>query len=179
MYFAANKTSFRREAESGCWPSVGLFGLSLFHWLNLAPRFIQLTSAQLWQRLEFCVTNVPSAANPFDPDQIRLDATFTLPSGKTMTVPAFWFQDYQRGLSGGYEYLTAVGSPQWRLRFTPVEPGTYSVSLIIQTNNQPYGSPVVTNFTVPAGVVSRRIPDTCRWRPTGSIFKPVTGRRCG
>ena len=118
-----------------------------------APQFVQLTSAQLWQRLEFCVTNVPAATNPFDPDQIRLDATFNLPSGKTMTVPAFWYQGYQRGLSGSYEYLTAVGSPQWRLRFTPPEPGAYSVSLAIQTNNHPYGSPVATNFTVPAGDV--------------------------
>ena len=117
-----------------------------------APRFIQLTSAQLWQRLEFCITNVPAAANPFDPDQVRLDATFTLPSNKTMTIPAFWFQDYQRGLSGGYEYLSVVGSPQWRLRFTPPEPGVYTVSLVIQTNNQPCGPPVVTNFIVPPGL---------------------------
>lgn len=115
------------------------------------PQFIQLTSAQLWQRLEFSITNVPAATNPFDPAVIRLDATFTLPSGKTMTVPAFWYQNYQRSLSGGYENDTPVGSPQWRLRFMPPESGTYTVSLVIQTNNQFYGSPVVTNFTVPAG----------------------------
>ncbi len=133
---------------------VGLLLVCLFEFAALsqpAPQFIQLTSAQLWQRLEFCITNVPAATNPFDPDQIRLDATFTLPSGKTMTVPAFWFQDYQRGLSDGYEYLTAVGLPQWRLRFTPPESGAYSVSLAIQTNNQSDGSPVVTNFNVPIG----------------------------
>lgn len=119
-----------------------------------APRFIRLTSAQLWQKLEFCITNVPAATNPFDPDVIRLDATFTLPSGKTMTVPAFWYQGYQRRLAGGYEDLTPVGSPQWRLRFTPPETGGYTVSLVIQTNDQPYGSPVVTNFTVPPAVLS-------------------------
>lgn len=135
--------------------AVGLLLVCWFEFVSSAqpaPRFIQLTSAKLWQRLEFCVTNVPSATNPFDPDQIRLDATFSLPSGKTMIVPAFWFQDYQRGLSGGYEYLTVVGLPQWRLRFTPPESGNYSVSLVILTNNQPYGSPVVTNFTVPVAV---------------------------
>lgn len=117
-----------------------------------APQFIQLTPARLWQKLEFCITNVPAATNPFDPDVIRLDATFTLPSGKTMTVPAFWYQGYQRGLAGGYEYLTPAGSPQWRLRFTPPESGAYTISLVIQTNNQRYGSPVATNFTVPPGV---------------------------
>src|SRR5215468_9724993 len=76
-----------------------------------------LTSPQLWQRLEFRITNVPAAANPFDTGVIRLDATFTLPSGRTMVVPAFWYQGYQRGLSGGYEYVTPSGSPEWRLRF--------------------------------------------------------------
>ena len=115
-----------------------------------APQFIQLTSAQLWQRLEFGITNVPTVSNPFDPDSIRLDATFTFPSGKTLTVPAFWYQNYQRSLSAGYEQDTAVGSPGWRLRFTPPESGGYSLSLVIQTNNQPCGTPVGTNFVVAA-----------------------------
>ena len=80
--------------------------------------------------------------HPFDPALIRLDATFTLPSGRTMTVPAFWFQDYQRGLSGEYEYLTPLGAPGWRLRFMPPEQGDYSVSLTVVTNGQPSGPPV-------------------------------------
>jgi hypothetical protein len=117
---------------------------------NAAPQISQLTSAQLWQRLEFGITNVPTVSNPFDPDIIRLDAILTFPSGKTVTVPAFWCQNYQRSLSGGYEQDTPIGSPGWRLRFTPPESGSYSLSLSIQTNNQPYGTPVITNFVVSA-----------------------------
>ena len=60
--------------------------------------FIPLTPAQLWQRMEFQIINVPAAANPFDPDSIRLDMAFTLPSGRIVTVPAFWYQGYQRQL---------------------------------------------------------------------------------
>src|SRR5258708_19374557 len=33
----------------------------------------QLTPAQLWQRLEFAIVNVPTSSNPFDPDSIRLE----------------------------------------------------------------------------------------------------------
>jgi len=113
------------------------------------PQIVQLNSAQYWQRLEFQITNVPAASNPFDPDVIRLDATFTLPSGSTIAVPAFWYQGYTRSLSGGNEYDAATSPPQWRLRFTPPQTGAYSVSLTIQTNHQPYGGPVVTNFVVP------------------------------
>ena len=69
-----------------------------------------------------------------------------------MNVPAFWYQEYQRGLSGGYEYLTLNGQPQWRMRFAPSEPGAYAVTLTIRTNSQLYGSPAVTNFTVPVAM---------------------------
>jgi hypothetical protein len=114
-----------------------------------APQIFQVTSPQLWQRAEFRITNVPQASNPFDPNVIALDATFTLPSGRAVTVPAFWFQDYVRDLSGGYEYETATGSPEWRLRFSPPEPGNYSLSVTIKTNSQVYGTPLTTIFTVP------------------------------
>jgi hypothetical protein len=115
------------------------------------PQLIQLNGAQLWQRVEFSITNVPSASNPFDPDIIRLDSTFTPPSGNALKVPCFWYQNYQRSQSGGYEQLTPVGSPGWRLRFTPSEAGNYSISLTIYTNGQLIGPPTVVNFTVPAG----------------------------
>ncbi len=117
-----------------------------------APRISQVTSPQLWQRLEFSISNVPSVANPYDPNIIRLDATFTFPSGQKTTVPAFWYQAYLRSLSGGYENDTPAGTPGWRLRFTPPATGSYSLSLAILTNGQPSGSPVITNFTVPASL---------------------------
>ena len=65
-----------------------------------------------------------------------------------MAVPAFWYQEYQRSLSGNTEYDTVSGAPQWRLRFRRhLETGNYSLALAIQTNNQPYDT-IVTNFTV-------------------------------
>lgn len=114
------------------------------------PGLVQLNSAQLWQRLEFQITNVPAATNPFDPDLIRLDATFNLPSGRSLTVPAFWFQGYQRFLSSNTEFDAPLGAPGWRLRFTPPETGSYSLSLQIFTNGQPYLTPFITTFNVPA-----------------------------
>lgn len=115
--------------------------------VNGPPQIIQLNAAQLWQRLEFEITNIPAFSNPFDSSLIALDATFTLPSGRTMVVPAFWYQGYQRTLSGGTEYDTVAGPPQWRLRFTPPEAGVCSVSLAVQTNGQ-LSDTIVTNFTV-------------------------------
>ncbi|HEY1787904.1 MAG TPA: DUF5060 domain-containing protein [Verrucomicrobiae bacterium] len=118
-------------------------------------QFIQLNAAQTWQRLEFQITNVPSVSNPFDPEVIRLDGSFTSPSGKTMMVPAFWYQGYTRSQSNGTEYDTVSGPPQWRLRFEPREVGTYSLSLVIQTNDEMYAT-VATNFTVVSNSVPTR-----------------------
>ena len=155
----------KRRAFLGTFRTVVCLGCGIST-AQPAPQIVQLNTAQLWQRVEFLITNVPAAANPFDPELIRLDAAFTLPSGGTLNVPAFWYQGYQRGLSGGYEYLTLVGSPQWRVRFVPPEPGTYSVSLTIRTNGQLYGSPAVTNFTVSGSVP-----------PPGSGYVRVAGSR--
>ena len=112
------------------------------------PQLVQLNSPQIWQRIEFRVDNVPVASNPFNPDVIRLDATFTSPSGQALVVPAFWFQAYQRSLQGGAERLTAIGGPEWRIRFTPTESGDYTLSLTIFTNRQPFGAAITTNFAV-------------------------------
>ena len=60
------------------------------------PEIVTLGTPQLWQRAEFQVDHAPAATNCFDPDLIRLDATFTPPSGHSLTVPAFWYQDYSR-----------------------------------------------------------------------------------
>jgi hypothetical protein len=48
-----------------------------------APQISRLTSPQLWQGLELGINGVPSVGNPFDPDVIRLDPSFTLPSARS------------------------------------------------------------------------------------------------
>ncbi|MGA2247411.1 MAG: DUF5060 domain-containing protein [Verrucomicrobiota bacterium] len=111
------------------------------------PQILQLSSAQAWQRLEFQITNVISGSNPFDPAAIALDGTFTLPSGRAVVVPGFWYQSYQRLLSGSTEYDTPNAPAEWRLRFTPPETGAYLLSLTIRTNGQPFET-VATNFSV-------------------------------
>jgi Domain of unknown function (DUF5060) len=145
-----------------------------------SPQIIQLNAAQLWQMLQFQITNVPTGGNPFDPAIIRLDATFTLPSGGTMVVPAFWYQGYTLGLSGGTEQDTVSGPPQWRLRFTPPEAGNYSLSLVIETNDQPYAT-VVTNFTVISNTPPARFgyvstaPDNQYFRTGDGLALPLNG----
>lgn len=113
-----------------------------------ALEVIPLNSPSPWRRLEFRIAGVPAAANPFDPASIRVEGTFTLPSGQTMAVPGFWYQAWNRELSSGAERLSSAGAPEWRLRFAPPAAGDYSVSVTVFTNNQPCELPATTNFTV-------------------------------
>lgn len=93
------------------------------------------STIQTWRRAEFQISGVPSVANPFDPDQIRVDATVVSPSGRTLKVPAFWTEDYRYNLVAGEEYAEALGTKGWRLRFTPEEVGSYRLSLHLALGN--------------------------------------------
>ncbi len=113
-----------------------------------AVEIVPLNAPTQWQRLEFRLAGVPSATNPFDPDQIRVDAVFRAPAGSEVLVPAFWFRDYARRLAGTSEALSAAKTPEWRLRFCPLELGKYSLTVTVTTNGQPAGDPVTTGFDV-------------------------------
>ncbi len=167
-----NRTGSNLTGTTKFWIDNIIFGGFTVPSVIGPPQILQLNTPQLWQRLEFQITNVPVASNPFDPDVIRLDATFTMPSGKSMIVPAFWYQDYQRTLSGNTEYDTVSGPPQWRLRFTPPEPGVCRLSLAIETNNV-FDEIIATNFTVVSNALSAHfgyvsIPAGSRYFQTGN-----------
>lgn len=120
------------------------------------PQITPVNTPQLWQRAEFRVLNVPAVNNPFDPQVVRVDAAFRFPSGRMVVVPAFWYQSYQRTLSGSSEVLSVAGSPEWHVRFTPSEPGSYSVTASVLTNGQFYGAAPALAFEVVSNTVSAR-----------------------
>lgn len=111
---------------------------------------VPLTEMRLWQRAEWRIAGAPTSADNFDPDLIRIDAVFTTPSRRVLTVPAFWFQDYSRALVDGAQVLTPAGPPEWRIRFTPDEPGDYELVLSITQSGQPAPIPTVTKFNIMA-----------------------------
>jgi hypothetical protein len=89
-----------------------------------------------YERAEIAFTPDMIPANPFDPKVVALDGVVTLPSGKVLRVPGFWFQDYRRGLqnpgakeAARIERLRAAGKPEWRLRFSSGEVGVHRIVL--------------------------------------------------
>ena len=79
-----------------------------------------------YERLELAVDLGATYENPFDPDDVRLDAIFTSPSGKGHQVPGFFMVDYQRKVSVGREVMVPNGQGVWKVRFAPREIGRYT-----------------------------------------------------
>lgn len=97
-----------------------------FTYLTLQP--MQVT-AKAFGRIELTIDTDGQAGNPFNPDEIDLRVAFTSDTGKTITIPAFYYQDYDR------QTLSPIGAPIWRVRFTPPEPGTWTAQAnLIQKN---------------------------------------------
>lgn len=74
--------------------------------------------------------------NPFDPDDIQVDGVFVYPSGKTVTIPAFYVEPMKTSKQGNtlMSYnpgaYSVTGLPEWRIRFAGDEIGNYSFHII-------------------------------------------------
>ncbi len=62
--------------------------------------------------------------NPFDSQELTLDAEYIAPSGKTFRFPAFYTLDYdaEQAVAGK---MVVEGEPYWAVRFMPRETGQY------------------------------------------------------
>ena len=70
-------------------------------------------------------------SNPFEPDHVKIDATFLDPANKAITIPAFYHQDYVRRVVNDREHLTPVGPGMWKVRFAPMAAGTHRYYLTV------------------------------------------------
>ena len=79
---------------------------------------------------EWTVTLNQAYTNPFDPDEIAVDAVFTGPHTQTLRLPGFWYADFRRQPNpDGSETLVAQGKPEWRVRFCPPTPGNWRMTV--------------------------------------------------
>lgn len=69
--------------------------------------------------------------NPFDPNDIEMLAIFNAPSGARLVVPGFWTLPYEDRCPepcAAADFQPA-GAPQWQVRFTPDQVGTWTYTL--------------------------------------------------
>lgn len=73
--------------------------------------------------------------NPFDSDDIRVDAEISGTRGAKFLVPGFFSTECERQLKDGKEELKPVGKGGWHVRFCPPEPGSYTVQISVKDRN--------------------------------------------
>ena len=130
----------------------------------------------IYQLVEFELLTDGVYANPFDPAEVDLQLRFTAPGGKTLSVPAFWYQDYD------LKTMQAQGAPGWRARFTPTEPGSWTAQAVLTASEESASQPLESNtigfYVTPtpdaAGFI-RRHPHDPRYLAfdNGETFFPV------
>lgn len=67
--------------------------------------------------------------NPYDPDDVALDASVTTASGRTYALPGFFMLPQCWDREGTEDLLLPAGEGQWKVRLAATEPGPMRVTL--------------------------------------------------
>ncbi len=106
-------------------------------------------------------------APPDGSSQVHPTVRFTVkdPKGRSWPVLPFVYQEFRRSADNDdKEVLEPVGEPQWRLRFTPLEPGSYSFA--VEGSTQPVAVARVAKGA--SGGFLQPNPRNPRWLQDGS-----------
>ncbi len=91
-----------------------------------------------WCKLELALTLPQVVRNPYDPAELDARVRFESPSGRAITVPAFW-----------YAHPTDARRSGWRVRFTPPAAGVWRAQAIVRTFRGETRSPAITLHVAP------------------------------
>ena len=83
--------------------------------------------APLYKRVEITVDLNATYDNPFNPEDISLEAEISLPNSQTLTVPGFFNQKFTRRLDNGKEVLSPESKGEWLIRFSPSTVGSHKI----------------------------------------------------
>lgn len=141
--------------------ALTVFGLLLslgaggFGFVTAGESALELTLSKenpdVFERVEISLQGVPDAENPYDPDVISVNLEATAPSGKRVTVPGFYYRDYERRLEGQRERLTPRGEGEWRVRWLPQEPGRHQLRAAVSMEGKPTGQGAQVEVEVAQG----------------------------
>jgi hypothetical protein len=130
--------------------------------LRLARVTADPPSAPVHARITLTIELEATYDNPFDADDVRLDATVSPPEGPAWQVPGFLCQPFTRELVEDRERLAPGGAPQWLVRLSFPRPGVYSVVVSATDRSGTVTAPALTLEATPAdvpGMVRRHATD--------------------
>jgi hypothetical protein len=134
----AYQIQFYAEPSRGQPRSRRLLSLTLgFVEADLAPQILSLQANRRevprYGIFELDARVRASFDNPFDPDDVLVEASVVAPSGEVQQVRGFCAQPLER--AEGKQELRPAGPPQWKVRFAPEETGAYRYQLCVATQH--------------------------------------------
>lgn len=102
------------------------------------PLTLECTTSRVGQfeRVEMNLQFPRTYSNSFDPDEVEVSVRFNIENAKEWVVPAFYCQQYDRRLVGNTgqqrDWLYPHGLPVWKVRFAPMQPGSYQAVAILK-----------------------------------------------
>ncbi len=86
-------------------------------------------------KLELLVDLKATWDNPYDPDDVSLDALVTTASGRKYSQPGFFMVDQKRVVREEVEVMVPQGNGSWRVRLAATEEGPMQVTLTAKDRN--------------------------------------------
>ncbi|MBM4025979.1 MAG: DUF5060 domain-containing protein [Planctomycetes bacterium] len=111
------------------WAADDVVPLASSGTLAITEVTVNKTEVARYETVEITFRMAGQWQNPFDPEEVRVDAVFTGPEGAQTTVPGFFYQEYRRTVAGGRESYQRSGMPCWKVRFAPPQAGRYTCVL--------------------------------------------------
>lgn len=153
-------------------PQDSFAGTSIFHISTNSD------TIGLYEKFEVTFQLSSGYVNPFDPSEVDVRGIFITPTGETLTVPGFYYQDFTRQLDDNdYEQFDSQGNPSWKIRFAPQEIGSYSYYIEVTDSRGTSRSETLSFDAVPSdsnGFVSISSPASNFFRfDSGEPFVPI------
>lgn len=120
--FTRNLTILIMLCAIGCGQSDSRFRLKL---IDTPP-----SSVEQFDLFEFDFEIAGVVGNPYDAGNIDVRLEITTADGRVLTQPAFFTEDHAIIEQYGREIVRDQGTAHWSVRWTPMEPGSYTWQLI-------------------------------------------------
>lgn len=86
-----------------------------------------------YEKFELVIAHDIGYSNPYDPNDIRLDAEFEAPNGDILRTAGFFYRDYLQAETNPDILIAQDAS--WRVRFAPTQTGAWRYRVMITTPN--------------------------------------------
>jgi hypothetical protein len=112
------------QVETRAAGTLDRFPLSAVKPLHAGDVRVDRPVVGVYERVELTADVSATFDNPFDPDDVAVDAQIETPDGRSLSVPGYFDVPCQMETDTN-EHLRPSGPASWRIRFTPTVAGKY------------------------------------------------------